>query len=231
MEREKGDSLGDDSTTFLDYKVRIGSKIIIEGGEGNDLFDLTEFDEAGVLFEIDLGSGNDELRWGAGNASGIAGQFNIIEGGAGDDIIQTAAGSDQIFGGSGSDIVLAGDGDDLVFGDEGEIGTESVRGLVETTDGRDLIYGQSGADILIGGGDTDEIDGGNAGIFDWATKIWTAGDETIDPDLLIGGGAVVFFKNETAQKVFGNVRNLAQAGIAETRKSRFRQSSQRHIEW
>ncbi|NIQ02702.1 MAG: hypothetical protein GWM98_22040, partial [Nitrospinaceae bacterium] len=172
------DSLGDDSTSFLDYQVKKGSKIIIDGGEGNDLFDLTGFTEDEVLFEIDGGSGDDEILLAGAAATGVAGKFSTIRGGRGDDTIQGSGGNDIIIGGLGNDNIMAGDGDDLVFGDEGEIGTDSVRADVAPTDGADTIDGEDGEDILIGGGGSDTITGG----------------ATMGDDLLIGGGGVVFFE-------------------------------------
>jgi len=52
-----------DADVFQDYKVRKGSRIIIDGGEGDDSFDLNHFTESGVLFDIDLGAGNDTVVW------------------------------------------------------------------------------------------------------------------------------------------------------------------------
>ena len=168
------DNLGDDSTTPLPFKVRKGGKIIIDGGQGDDYFQVTGFAPGDVLFEIDLGVGNDKLEL----TGGIEGKFSSIQGGAGDDIIGGSAGSDLIFGGMGMDDITAGDGSDLVFGDEGEIGTDSFTALVRPTDGVDTIDGEGGSDILIGGGAKDHIVGGTGG----------------QSDMLIGGGGVVFFK-------------------------------------
>jgi Ca2+-binding RTX toxin-like protein len=192
-------ALGDDSEVFQDYRVRRGAHIIIDGGEGNDIFDLTGFTEDGVLFEIDLGVGNDRVLWGDNPATGpiegphslaggVSGRFSTIIAGSGDDFIQGSGGSDLIFGNAGNDTIQAGGGADLVFGDEGEIGEGSVRGLVRPSDGRDIIDGGEGEDILIGGGGRDDLQGGT-------------GSGT---DLLLGGGGVVFFTSATAFPIFDN---------------------------
>ena len=179
--RAVGGTVGDDADTFQDYVVRKGSKIIIDGGEADDIFDLTGFTEDGVLFDIDLGVGNDKLIWPGSAAGGVAGKFSTIRGGSGDDVIDGSGGSDMIFGEAGNDTINAGDGDDLIFGDEGEIGDNKARGLIKPTDGGDAIDAGGGKDIAFGGGGKDLIKGGTGA----------------DPDLLIGGGGLVTFNSPT----------------------------------
>src|SRR5262249_5656921 len=144
-----------------------------------------------VLFEIDLGVGNDELEL----TGGIDGTFSTIQGGDGDDRIVGSAGSDRIFGGMGIDDIMAGAGGGLVLGDEGEIGTDIITALVRPTDGVDTIDGEGGSDILIGGGGKDHIEGGTDG----------------KSDILIGGGGVVRFEPGAVQ-IFKNVIGIEDGG-------------------
>src|SRR6185436_6958899 len=197
--RSANGALGDDADVDQEYRVKVGSKIIIDGGDGDDTFDLTGFDADGVIFEIDLGAGNDTVLWND-SAEGVAGAVNVIIGGSGDDHIQGSGGNDQIFGGSGNDTIHAGAGDDLVFGDEGEIGAESARGLVRPTDGRDQLFGEGDKDILFGGGGKDSLSGGD------------------EDDLLLGGGGVVFFNSPP---LFDNLRSLTEVSVDGTEKAPF----------
>lgn len=83
-------------------------------GSGNDLIDLTEFDD-----EANGGAGNDEILGRGGNdeLSGAAGD-DVLDGGAGDDVLDGGAGADVLLGGAGNDeLVLSGA--DTVFGGDG----------------------------------------------------------------------------------------------------------------
>ena len=184
-----GDSLGADSTTFLKYKVKKGSTIVIDGGEGDDKFVVTGFTASdNVAFDIDGGAGDDIIM--LGGTAGVTNRVSVIRGGTGNDTITGTEGHDQIFGGSGGDTINAGGGDDLVFGDEGEIGDDFVDAPVRPTDGNDTIDGAAGSDILIGGGGKDNIHGGI----------------TDEIDLLIGGGAKLFFVDGNVFKKLSNLR-------------------------
>src|SRR5207244_12549802 len=132
-----------------------GSKIIIDGGEGDDIFDLTNFAAGDVLFDVNLGVGNDKIIWPNSTAAGIAGKFSTFHGGSGDDLIEGTGGSDLIFGDAGNDTIHANGGADLVFGDEGELTPGMARGLIKPTDGSDTIDAGGGQDIVIGSGGKD----------------------------------------------------------------------------
>ncbi len=190
-------ALGEDSQEFLSYRVKKGGKIIIDGGQGDDKFDLTAFTEGNVLFDIDLGVGNDKLIWPSSTAGGVAGEFSTITGGSGDDEIDGSGGRDLIYGSAGNDTITANGGGDLIFGDEGEIGTDSARGLVKPTDGGDTINAGGGKDIVFGSGGKDDIKGGDL------------------DDLLLGGGGLVLFTDSTVQKIFDNAKALTQDGVTE----------------
>ena len=188
-----GDSLGDDSEVPLGYEMKKGGKIIFDGGKGNDRLQAAGFSLGDVLFDIDLGVGDDEVLL----SGGITDKFSTIAGGKGKDEITGTAGSDLITGDSGDDIINAGDGDDLVFGDEGGIGSPAT-GLAKATDGVDIIDGQGGSDIVFGGGKRDTLKGGSS----------------VHADLLIGGEGVVTFLPGAFPK-FANVLDLLQGGIDE----------------
>lgn len=191
-------ALGDDADVPQSYKVKKGAKIIIDGGAGDDEFNLSMFTQDLVLFEIDGGVGNDKII--LGPSHGVVGAFSVVTGGVGNDSIVGGAGSDLIYGGAGNDTITAGDGDDLVFGDDGDVQSESVRGPSKPTDGRDSISGGNGLDILIGSGESDTIEGG------------------AHNDLILGDGGVVFFTSPAAFKSRANVKSLADGGVSETDK-------------
>ncbi len=184
------DNLGDDSTTPLVFKVKKGGTIIIDGGQGNDRFEITGFELGDVRFDIDLGVGDDELVL----SGGLEGEQSIIRCGAGNDNMVGSLGNDLILGGAGDDIIDGGPGADVVLGDEGEIGTDSVTGLVRPGDGVDSIEGGIGSDILIGCGGKDTIKGGGSS------------------DLLVGGGGIVSFESGKL-KIFANLVALEDGGL------------------
>ncbi|MBL7039484.1 MAG: hypothetical protein ISR77_12695, partial [Pirellulaceae bacterium] len=191
MIRSTNGALGDDSQEFLTYEVKEGQTIIIDGGVGDDVFDLSGFTAGNVLFDIRLGVGNDRVIL-PDAATGINNKFSTIRGGVGNDTIVGSGGSDLIYGGPGKDTIHGGDGDDLVFGDDGELTDTVARGLVNPSDASDLIDGGAGEDILFGGGGKDTIHGGHA----------------MGSDLILSGGGAVFFNNGVVFKRFSNVKLL-----------------------
>ncbi len=79
---------------------------IVLGGDGDDIIDLSGITDAGVIYEIDGGGGNDTIILGAGRG--------IVRGGEGDDIITGSQGDDIIYGEGGVDRILGlGGNDDL----------------------------------------------------------------------------------------------------------------------
>jgi Ca2+-binding RTX toxin-like protein len=117
------------------------SKIIVNGGEGNDTIDLSKVDSS-IEIEAHGGAGND-----------------IIWGGDGADTLYGDDGIDEIHGGGGADEIHGGRGDDTLYGDANPAGTEEEK--------KDKLYGEEGNDKLYGGdggsdtGDNDDIlDGG-----------------------------------------------------------------------
>lgn len=150
-----------------------GNKIIIIGGEGDDIIDLSGITDASITYEIEGGVGNDTiiLNENAGAA--------IIKGGSGDDTIISGAGADMIWGEAGSDVINAGGGNDLIFADNGKISEERdvLTASAALTDGSDVIIGGAGDDVIIGGGGADRIGG------DLDPNIsWLSGGALADPD-------------------------------------------------
>ncbi len=112
--------LGDDK---IYIKSTVG--VYADGGEGNDLIDVSE--STGNYNRLEGGSGNDTINGGSGSSEIVGGMGDdIIYGGDGDEEIyggvmsqaQQAFESDTIHAGKGSDIIYAG-GSSKIFGDEG----------------------------------------------------------------------------------------------------------------
>src|SRR5205085_11318423 len=99
-------AMGDDANVYQNYKVKKGSRIIADGGVGDDFFDLSNFTEGLVLFDIDAGVGNDEIKL-SNSAVGVVNAFSVLKGGAGNDTITGSGGSDLISGGGGNDTITA----------------------------------------------------------------------------------------------------------------------------
>lgn len=81
----------------VDQVARISGIEIIDGGDGNDLLDMTspEYSLFGTEMELIGGLGDDTI-W-ASDAD------DVIHGGAGDDVLFGGAGNNTIYGGSGAD--------------------------------------------------------------------------------------------------------------------------------
>ena len=127
------------------------TKIIADGGAGDDVFDASGV--TGVDVEFDGGEGDDKLTAGPGTGSGtqilVGGPGNDtliasgstsaarIEGNDGDDKLTGGSGENEILGGAGDDRIVAGDGVDLITGGAG---ADSLTGM----DGADTYYFTSG---------------------------------------------------------------------------------------
>ena len=116
-------------------------------------------------FDIhDGGGGNDDLDGG--------GELDVIFGGSGADTLTGGTGSDYIFGGGDNDIIYGGSENDLIRGGSGD---DNITG----GSGRDTIFGDAGDDTIDGGSEKDTIYGGT-------------GDDTLTG----GGSADTFAFNE-----------------------------------
>lgn len=112
------------------------TKIIADGGLGNDVIDLSGVSSA-IKAEIRGGDGDDKITGGAG--------ADMLFGDAGDDIILGGKGNDEIYGGLGVDKLKGEDDEDKLFGEEGN----------------DELEGGPGGDTLDGGSGDDKFTGGD----------------------------------------------------------------------
>jgi len=185
--RALDNALGSDATTFVrDYTVSSNHRILIDGGLGDDRFDLSNFNAPGIQLVIDLGVGDDVVLGAGANTLGITNVFNIFRGQEGDDTIYGTGGADLIFGGPGKDSIYSLAGPDLIFGDNGELARYSLAaGIRKNSDDGDILHGGDGDDILFGGGEKDILYGNDGN------------------DLLIGGGADLLFDEEIAYPIAG----------------------------
>ncbi len=120
--------------------------LIIDGDDGNDVFNLSNTSGANVL---DGQGGNDSIFSGSGN--------DTIFGGSGSDRIEGGGGNDSLSGGGDNDTILGGNGNDTLDGVQGD---DSLDG----GSGDDLIFGGDGNDTLVAGNNTgagDTLVGGN----------------------------------------------------------------------
>ena len=113
------------------------SKIVVDGGTGDDVIDLTGLAGSGIEVEMHGGAGNDTLR-------GATGTKNRIFGDEGDDTLVGGGLDDELDGGEGHDRLTGGGGTDKLFGGGGN----------------DVLLGGLGNDELDGGLGDDELDGG-----------------------------------------------------------------------
>lgn len=132
----------------FEVKNKIRSFDCFDGGDGYDILNLTEKDDALFLDDQSL------------SIFGAIPKFNNIEevkAGIGDDIIDMTSfnlsyGNIKIYGGDGDDILWSNGGDDKIFG---EFGNDNIQGgsgndYLDGGSGNDIIKGYDGNDICIG---------------------------------------------------------------------------------
>jgi len=91
---------GNDTVTIGDLTGAANlRRVLVDGGDGNDVIDASG--QANVNVQLVLRGGNGD---------------DVIRGGAGNDIIQGDAGNDQLFGNGGYDLLIGGDGNDRLDG-------------------------------------------------------------------------------------------------------------------
>jgi hypothetical protein len=122
---------------------RISGVEVIDGGNGNDVIDLTSnlYDYGDVTLIGGNGrdtlwssAGDDALYGGNGRDNLFAGAGNdVLDGGNGRDKLDGHDGDDILYGGRGSDFLYGGEGDDVLYGGKG----------------RDFLYGEEGADRFV----------------------------------------------------------------------------------
>ncbi|WP_287468314.1 calcium-binding protein [Hydrogenophaga sp.] len=115
----------------------------------------------------------------------VAGDSDVMYGGAGDDWMFGELGQDQLFGGSGEDVLFGGgdsdwidggEGNDAISGDEG-VQTDASYGhdFISGGTGNDSIHGDGGHDVIFGGDDNDELVGDGRDI-----NVTYQGDDYLD---------------------------------------------------
>ena len=184
----------DQSEQFLNVE-----RIVADGGEEDDLIDLSVATnpDLGVPSELSGGNGNDELI-GAGDEDTLNGDAgdDVLDGRFEPDTLNGGAGNDFLIGGAGGDVLNGGEGFDvasyitsseainlnLATGESTGDATGDIFESIEQIDGSslgDTLIGSNGSDRFDGGEGNDSIDGG-------------AGDDILlpgDGDDTINGGA------------------------------------------
>ncbi|MBB4040790.1 Ca2+-binding RTX toxin-like protein [Microvirga flocculans] len=127
----------DADVVFLDIRGLEDKRLInvkqINGGDGNDLIDMTSTRFKYGAVTLNGGNGNDALLGNAGS--------DILLGGAGRDQLKGYGGNDYLSGGNNNDRLLGGRGDDRLVGGSGN----------------DYLVGQFGKDTLTGGSGQDRF--------------------------------------------------------------------------
>ncbi|MBY5999731.1 MULTISPECIES: peroxidase family protein [Alphaproteobacteria] len=157
--------------------------------------------------QLDLGSGNDTLTYGAATDSGVS--VNLLAGLAtGFSFIR---GVENVNGSAHADLLLGNGLDNVMTGQGGD---DTVRGgfgndLLEGNGGNDRLFGEEGDDLLNGGAGDDHIDGG-------------AGIDTASYSDAAAGVTVTLASNEQ-QNTSGSgndtligIENLVGSGFADT---------------
>jgi hypothetical protein len=169
------------------FHVDSGTRVVIDGGGGNDRIDASGTSETYHTHEdglttthtysltLDGQEGNDELIAGDGG--------EMLIGGEGKDYLEGGSGNDILIGGDGKDVLYGNSGCDALFGDEGNDYLDGGRD-------NDVCYGDNGNDIVSGGRGDDRIYGG-AG---QDTLITSYGNDTVI-DSGNGGHDKIFAKN------------------------------------
>ncbi|MGK7961944.1 right-handed parallel beta-helix repeat-containing protein, partial [Crocosphaera sp.] len=166
------------------------TKIVADGGLGNDTITIENDVDPNIEVELRGGVGNDSLIGGRGN--------DFLEGGTGNDTILGRRGNDRLFGQQGEDEIFGGEGNDHI---EGGSETDDLYG----EQGEDEIYGQQGQDYLWGGVDADSLFGGlgNDVLHGEAGQDQLFGNEG-DDSLYGGDDADSLEGNEDSDYLFGD---------------------------
>jgi len=107
---------------------------------------------------------------------GVIGNYNVIQGTAGDETLRGTAGNDFIFGDGGNDTIIGGGGNDCISADSGTDNITTGSGddvilvggdnnIIKAGEGDNFVISGSGRDNIVTGGGNDTIiagDGNNA---------------------------------------------------------------------
>lgn len=176
-----------------DWLYGRGGNDLIVGGSGNDVL----FGEEGTD-RFRGGNGDDVIYTGPG----VAGQWEVARGGAGNDRVFAdggyidadgsvhGVGNLRAFGGAGNDELRAGMADAWLSGGAGNDYLEASAGYLSGDAGNDVLYGQGNV-TLRGGGGNDELHAFLAGTVTAVTPfgLWQPATATMEG----GAGADTFF--------------------------------------
>jgi len=143
---------GDDTVTATEDHVAD----TYNGGTGNDTIDYSAYG----------GNVGANLAGGPAGAGGendtLAGDFENVNGGAGNDLLAGNALDNVIEGNGGADTIAAGAGNDTLIGDSGNdvLGGGDGRDTELGGDGNDVLNGENGDDDLQGDAGDDALNGG-----------------------------------------------------------------------
>ncbi|MGK7942832.1 MAG: right-handed parallel beta-helix repeat-containing protein, partial [Crocosphaera sp.] len=173
----------------LDRVVEV-TKIVADGGLGNDTITIENDVDPNIEVELRGGVGNDSLIGGQGH--------DLLDGGIGNDVILGRRGNDRLFGQQGEDEIFGGEGNDYI---EGGSETDDLYG----EQGDDEIFGGAGEDYLWGGVDADSLFGGLGDdvLHGEAGQDYLSGNEGED-SLYGGNDADILEGNEDSDYLFGD---------------------------
>ncbi|MFM7569627.1 MAG: calcium-binding protein, partial [Betaproteobacteria bacterium] len=140
-------------------------KVVVDLGDGNDLFDATRLFDNTISFDVRGGDGDDTILLGTGGGAvvDLNGKNTIdasrsqvpvtLVGGAGDDTLIGGAADDVLLGGMGTNTLLGGEGADWMY---------AVAGVNRLTGGRGLdryvFVGAVGSNRILGESDAELSD-------------------------------------------------------------------------
>jgi hypothetical protein len=119
------------------------SRVVVDGGDGNDVIDASEMSVPVVLFG---GAGDDKLTGGSSH--------DVLVGGAGSDQLDGGDGNDVMVGGAGRDDLDSKYGDDLMVGASlaYETNLGSMTAVLAEWTRTDLSLSQRLSNLMNGGG-------------------------------------------------------------------------------
>ncbi len=214
---------GDGADKIIVKGTNICHNIIVYGGEGDDVIDLSQASFAAGYYAILMGcAGNDSIFGAATGVNYVFGDEGILlyqrksnieeekklkeilvypsESSSGNNtIIGGCNANNVIFGGFGSDTIWGGAKEDYIFGDGGRFTVDSyVASAYDLFDegGSDVIYGLDSNDFICAGTGDDFIKGGDGTDIIYAGQ----GDDTIHG----GSGNDFIYGNDGVDVIFGD---------------------------
>lgn len=214
---------GDGADKIIVKGTNICHNIIVYGGEGDDVIDLSQASFAAGYYAILMGGAGDDSIFGAATGVNyVFGDEGILlyqrksnieeekklkeilvypsESSSGNNtIIGGCKANNVIFGGFGSDTIWGGAKEDYIFGDGGRFTVDSyVASAYDLFDegGSDVIYGLDSNDFICAGAGDDFVKGGDGTDIIYAGQ----GDDTIHG----GSGNDFIYGNDGVDVIFGD---------------------------